>query len=134
MRSAGYRGGVSTAIVPRWRLALTAVALVGGLFALHGLTHHGEHVPSVTTPAHAEGGHGSSAPAGGSQHEGSGAMTLCVAMVLGAAVLWLVGAARRRLSRPWRLPRLSTFAVVRAPVRGRAHGPPNRWVLSVCRC
>lgn len=125
---------MSTAIVRRWRLALTAVALIGGLFALHGLTHHGEHVPSVTTVAHAEVGHGSSAPAQGPQHEDPGAMALCVSMALGAAALWLGGTTRRRFSRPLRLPRLSAFAAVGPPVRGRAHGPPNRWALSVCRC
>ena len=125
---------MSTAIVGRWRLVLVAVALVGGLFALHGLTHHGEHVPSVTTVAHAEGGHAPSAPAEGSHHDDAGAITLCVAMALGAALLWLGGDTRRRISRPLRLPRLSTYAVPRLPARSRAHGPPDRWVLSVCRC
>ena len=139
LRRAGYRGGVSTAIVRRWRPALVAVALVGGLFAVHGLTHHGEHVPSMTTVAHTGGGHGSSAPAPGPQHEDPGAMALCVAMALGAAAMWLGGATRRRASRPLRLPRLSRFTAVgcsRARSRPRPAeplGPLRVSLLRSCR-
>ena len=132
---------MSTA-VPRRRLrpALVALALVLGLFALHGLTHHGEQVPSVTTAA-AGHGHGAApaqapveGPGEGSHHDGPGAMMLCATMILGAAVLWLVRAAGRRGVRPLALLRRPPPRSLRLPVGARAHAPPDRWALCVCRC
>ena len=132
---------MSTAFPRRRRPALVALALVLGLFALHGLTHHGEQVPSVTTAA-AGHGHGAAAPAqapaegpgGGSHHDGPGAVLLCATMILGAAVLWLLRATGRRGVRPLALLRRPPPRAVRLPVGARAHAPPDRWALSVCRC
>ncbi len=118
-----------------WRTALVAVALVAGLFALHALSHHGEHLPATTSAAasHADhaGDHHESAPSDSHDH---GALTLCLAMLAGAAVWLLATAVRRRGSRP-------LFLLPRGPARGvplltigRAHAPPDLWDLSVCRC
>jgi hypothetical protein len=131
---------VSSATPRPWRLALVAVALVGGLFALHGLTHHGEHVPAVSSVAdvgHVDHGHSTGvqeAPEGG-HHDDSGVMTLCLAMLAGAAVWLLARAVRRRPALPLLL------LLPRRPLAGvpllagvRPHAPPGRWSLQVCRC
>lgn len=118
-----------------WRTALVAVALVAGLFALHALSHHGEHLPATTTAAaHADhaGDHHESAPADDSHDHG--ALTLCLAMLAGAAVWLLATAVRRRGSRPLVvLPRWPAGGL-RLRAVGRAHAPPDLWDLSVCRC
>lgn len=132
---------VSSATPRPRRLALVAVALVGGLFALHGLTHHGEHVPAVATVSdvgHAGHGHSTGsqeAPEGGHHHDDSGVMTLCLAMLAGAAVRLVARAVRRRPARPLLLvlPRRH-LAGVPLLAGVRAHAPPGRWSLQVCRC
>jgi hypothetical protein len=124
---------------PSWRTALVAVALVAGLFALHALSHHGEHLPAAEpAPAqaahaahHEPAGHHEPAPA---EPDGHGALTLCLAMLAGAAVWLLATAVRRRPARP--LVHLSRRVAGVVPLRpvGRAHAPPDLWDLSVCRC
>ncbi len=76
-------------LAPRRRTVLAAALLVAGLFALHVLSHHGEHVPSVSaSPAaaahgeHRDRGSSGQSPAG-DHHDGSGVMTLCLAMLAG---------------------------------------------------
>jgi hypothetical protein len=130
----------------RWRTVLVAVALLAGLFAMHALTHHGEHVPSVTagTPGtagmadtgHGEHGeHGAPPEAPAEDHHGSsGVMTLCLAMLAGAAAWLLATAVRRRPARPLLLLPRRVLSGVLPPPGGRAHSPPGRWDLSVCRC
>lgn len=127
---------VSTATPRPWRLVLVAVALVGGLFALHGLTHHGAHVPAV--PAASDVGHGtahaSHEPADDGHHDDSGVMTLCLAMLAGAAVWLLSRAVRRRPARPLLLLPRRALSGVPLLAGVRAHSPPGLWSLSVCRC
>ncbi|GAA1476768.1 hypothetical protein GCM10009623_12140 [Nocardioides aestuarii] len=117
-----------------WRTALVAVALVAGLFALHALSHHGEHLPSATAAVshhdHAA-DHHQSAPADSHDH---GALTLCLAMLAGAGVWLLATAVRRRGSRPLVVLPRGAVGGVRLRATGRAHAPPGRWDLSVCRC
>lgn len=127
---------------PSWRAVLVAVALVTGLFALHALSHHGEHLPAAE-PAHAvhhaahhEPDHEPApapapAPAEPDDH---GALTLCLAMLAGAAAWLLATVVRRRPARPLvHLSRRVAGGVLLRPV-GRAHAPPDLWDLSVCRC
>jgi hypothetical protein len=115
---------------PSWRTALVAVALVAGLFALHALSHHGEHLPA-TEPVAAHSGHHEPAPA---EPDGHGALTLCLAMLAGAAVWLLASAVRRRPARPVVQLRRRVAGVVPLRPVGRAHAPPDLWDLSVCRC
>jgi hypothetical protein len=105
------------------------VAVLAGLFAMHGLTHHGEHLPAVEE-------HAAALPL--DLHEGheepgdGGAMALCLTVLLGATVAWLaLGRPRPALLV---LPRPAAAAGLASPPRVRAHGPPGRWSLSVCRC
>jgi hypothetical protein len=121
---------------PSWRTALVAVALVAGLFALHALSHHGEHLPATEPAAahaahHEPAGHHEPAPA---QPDGHGALTLCLAMLAGAAVWLLASAVRRRPARPVVQLRRRVAGVVPLRPVGRAHAPPDLWDLSVCRC
>ena len=127
----------SSLLAQRWGTVLAAVLLVAGLFALHVLSHHGEHVPSVSAsaaPVAGHGEHGSSGQApGDDHHDGSGVMTLCLAMLAGAAVWLLAQAVRRRSARSLvLLPRWAAGGVLLTA--GRAHSPPGRWAFSVCRC
>jgi hypothetical protein len=128
---------MTTAAIPRWRTVLVAVALLGGLLAMHALTHHGEHVPSVSaaTATGADHGHGHDRPAAPvDDHHDDGVMTLCLAMLAGAAMLLLAAAVRRRPTRPVVLLRRRPPGGVPLRVRSRAHAPPTPWTLSVCRC
>ncbi|QBR93446.1 hypothetical protein [Nocardioides euryhalodurans] len=115
------------------RSALVAAVLLAGLFAMHGLTHHGEHLPTAAdhsaaaAPApSAVGGHEDPAPGDG------GAMALCLTVLVGATLVWLARGRPRLGLLP--LPRLMGSRVVVSPPPVRAHGPPGRWSLSVCRC
>jgi hypothetical protein len=125
------------------RAALVAVAVLAGLFAMHGLTHHGEHlpagaathadahpvVPSGTVPVLSSGDHASLAPVAPDSHP---AMALCLTVLLTGM---LAAAAVRRprtgvlLLAPGRLARFDPPRPV-----WRAHDPPLPRSLSVCRC
>jgi hypothetical protein len=131
----------------RWTWSLAAPLLVlAGLFAMHGLGDHSSQHSAVHT-AMAMPAHGamssmtsmtdpavSDAPgvARVSAGDTSGTlMQMCVAVLLGGLVAWLLRVgARRRTS--WHVPRQ-----VRVPVpvpRSRAPDPPSPTVLSVFRC
>ena len=120
------------------RAAVVALAALAGLFAVHGLTHHGEHLPSheaqhtvghaMTTPP--EVAPPTTTPV--SMELGGGAAAMCLAILLTGL---LVRSAVRRparglLERPARAPALADRP---RPV-SRSHDPPSRWSLSVCRC
>ena len=115
------------------RSALVAAVLLAGLFAMHGLTHHGEHLPTAadhsaaaTSAPLADGGHEEPAPGD------EGAMALCLTVLVGATMVWLALGRPRVGLLP--LPRPVGSRVVASPPSVRAHGPPGRWSLSVCRC
>ena len=105
-----------------------ALALLAGLFAMHGLTHHGEHLPSTATVAgHHEAG------STGDGDDGSAAMAMCLAVLLGVVVGALL-VARRRVGRPQLLPRVTSAGALLRALLPQVHDPPTPWSLSVYRC
>lgn len=119
------------------RGVLVALAVVAGLFAMHGLTQHGDHLATATATTHAA--HGLHAtdtaapdPAPADDPAGPGALALCLT-VLAAAWLAVWATARPRGGVLRTLVPVVT-AAPRPPVRARAPDPPDRWALSVCRC
>lgn len=118
----------------RWSLATPLLVLVG-LFGMHGLAEHGEagsHAEMTMTASTA-------LPIATSQPttllpdtpDMAMAMSLCLAVLLGGFVAWLLllGPSRRTT---WLLPRQAATAL---PVpRGRAPDPPSLHALSVYRC
>lgn len=126
-----------TARLTPLRAALVAAAVLAGMFAMHGLTHHGEHLPAVEVPvatAHAD--HPRAEPAtvepDGTGHADLGAMTLCLFMLLGASLAWVV--TRRPGGRPLVVRRSRSRIPPAVRALTRAHAPPDLTVLSVCRC
>lgn len=121
---------------PRLRATLVAGALLAGLFAMHGLSHHGDHAPtasddhaamsvSMSVPGSAE-----VAPEGPPADD-SAVLAICLTILLGASLAWLW--ATRSAGGLRRLRRALMYDPPARPLR-RAHAPPERWVLSVCRC
>jgi len=125
------------------RAAVVALGVLAGLFAMHGLTHHGEHLPSHETTSHASSTlHGvadlttatDDEPATGthSSDGAAGAVGMCLAILLTGALLWSV-VRRPRTGLLVRLPRAPALADRPRPT-SRSHDPPTPWSLSVCRC
>lgn len=132
----------------RWSLATPLLVLVG-LFGMHGLGEHseaGSHAEtamaapmsaSLSTPGLTPAS--TALPIATSQPttllpatpDLGMAMNLCLAVLLGAFVAWLLLAGPSRRT-TWLLPRQATTAL---PVpRGRAPDPPSLHALSVYRC
>lgn len=134
----------------RWsglRGLLVVCALVAGMFAMHGLAQHGDHLPTVASAPHA--GHDSTvvaapaAPLAGvtlaadpaetpDPADGSGALALCLTVLVAACLA--VGASGRPRGGVLRTLSRAMTPAPPLPVRARAADPPDRWVLSVCRC
>ncbi len=114
------------------RAALVAGTLLVALFAMHGLTHHGEHSPTASAEhaAMSVSAPGTAAPTGPPADD-SAVLALCLAMLLGTTLVWLWATGFRGGVR--HLRRDATDDAATRPLR-RAHAPPDRWVLSVCRC
>ncbi len=112
------------------RAALVVGTLLAALFAMHGLTHHGEHAPTASAEHGAMSAPGTAAPTAPPADD-SAVVALCLAMLLGATVVWLWAIRHRGGVR--RLRRDAPDDATTRPIR-RAHAPPDRWVLSVCRC
>lgn len=121
----------------RWSLVAPLLVLAG-LFGMHGLgDHSGAHDPGTTMPDHvswttAAATAGLPALTSLPGHDMSGMATgLCVAILLGGLVAWLVRDPERRRT-AWSLPRQ---ALATRPVpRSRAPDPPTPAFLSVYRC
>ena len=124
---------------------LLTLSVLAGLFAMHGLSQHGEHLADAAATAAVDHvGHGSTAVAAvpappvlaadpdSSPADGSGAVTLCLT-VLAAACLAAWAATRPR-GGVLRTLAPARAATPRPPVRARDPDPPDRWTLSVCRC
>lgn len=110
------------------------LAVLAGLFAMHGLADHG-----ATAGPHAEAAvvqhHGHHEPPADDDqhHSGHGLVGLCVA-VLGAALLWLLGGTvGRRVAAPCATLARAVRSASRA-ARARAPDPPDLLALSVVRC
>lgn len=123
----------------RWSLATPLLVLVG-LFGMHGLAEHGEagsHTemamaattsPSASTALPITTPQETLLPA---TPDMGMAMDLCLAVLLGGFVAWLLLAGPSRRT-TWLLPRQAATAL---PVpRGRAPDPPSLHALSVYRC
>ncbi len=123
------------------RAAVVALAALAGLFAMHGLTHHGEHVPSHDTASPHTVGHvmttapsAATAPAVTpvSTELAAGAAEMCLAILLTGLLAW--SAVRRPTAGLLLGPAHAPALVDRARPASRSHDPPSRWSLSVCRC
>lgn len=121
---------------PAWTLrsAVLVVALVAGLFAMHGLGTHGAHaaeaVPETSSSAHAA--HHAPAESEPESEGGAGLLGLCL-VLLSAGLIWVW---TRRGERLWwrttrRVPDRRDLA---RPARARGHSPPLRAELSIWRC
>jgi len=125
------------------RAALVAVAVLAGLFAMHGLTHHGDHLPSSAAThadAHARVAHGAlpaldagaAASLGPAAPDADPAMALCLTVLL-TGMLACSAVRRPRTGVLVQVPRALARADRPRPV-WRAHDPPRTGPLSVCRC
>ena len=119
------------------RAALVALTALAGLFAMHGLTHHGEHLPSHdATGPHAAmvlAAPDAATPSLGPTSDDSvGAMAMCLTVLLAGALAW-AAVRRTRTGVLLHVPRALAIADRPRPVT-RSHDPPTPWSLSVCRC
>ena len=139
MRSAGYRGGMTRRLTPL-RATLVALAALAGLFAMHALTHHGEHLPSHDAMSTHPVGHlMTAAPAAVAtaaatpvSTEPGGSSAMCLAILLTGLLVW--SAVRRPTGGLLLRPAHASALVERPRPTSRSHDPPSRWSLSVCRC
>jgi hypothetical protein len=117
----------------RWSLVVPLLVLAG-LFGMHGLGDHDAAHPGMTMPSVAEAtavlDAATASPVPADDLSGM-AMGLCVAILLGGLMAWLVLAVAGRRT-PWALPRVA-LAPVPVP-RSRAPDPPTPSFLSVYRC
>ena len=124
------------------RSALVAVAVLAGLFAMHGLTHHGEHLPAGAA-THADAhtiasgavpalGPGDQASLGPVTPDSDPAMALCLTVLL-TGTLASAAVRRPRTGVLLRIPSGPARADGPRPV-WRAHDPPPSGSHSVCRC
>lgn len=127
--------GAVTALLSPLRATLVAAAVLAGLFAMHGLTHHGEQLPShdagTPTATHAASA-GTPTTTPDASGVGHGAMVLCLAILLGG-LLAGAGVRRPRSGLLLRVPR-DVARTPGTPAVLRTHDPPVPWSLSVCRC
>lgn len=123
---------------PTWTLrsAGLVVALVAGLFAMHGLGTHGAHAaeaPAETPSATHSSPHADAEPSSVPEAESeAGLLVLCLAL-LSAGLVWLW---TQRTGRFWwrTTRRVSVRRGLARPARARGHSPPLRAELSIWRC
>ncbi len=115
------------------RRALVLIALLGGLFAMHGLADHGTTHGGQSTASHADHPLPSSLiPTTDSSAPGHPDAGLCLALLLaGLAMLFAW----------WRSLQVTTYDGQRllalrtwSPIRARAPDPPDLTRLGLCRC
>jgi hypothetical protein len=128
-----------TARLTPLRAALVALAALAGLFAMHGLTHHGEHLPSHDAAAQHVAGDvmgAVAAPVGAPTADtvpsSHGAMAMCLTILLSGALAWAL-VRRPQAGLLLRIPHAHAAAGRPRPA-SRSHDPPTPWSLSVCRC
>lgn len=117
---------------PRLRAAVVTGVLVAGVFVMHGPSHHGDRAPtsSVDHAAMSMPGPAAAAPEGPPDGDVA-VLAICLSILLGTTLVWLWTTRSRGGVR--HLRRAAAVAAETLPIR-RAHAPPDRWVLSVCRC